>query len=119
MEVAMGTFLLAVVSGFLLFSVLLPLLGIVIGLFCYYVLPYLFGGLVSLTVFVLAGVQILLSWWVWLAALLWASAVCLAKAQFRKIGADVEHHHAAQTVLLCGAPYRRKRAEMREALALD
>lgn len=110
----MDTFLLAVVSGFVLFAVILPLLGVVIGLFCYYVLPYLFGGLVSLALLVLSGVHIVLSWWVWLVALLWASAVYLVKAKFRKIGEDVEHHYAAHTVLLCGAPYRRKRNEIRK-----
>lgn len=44
----MTVYLLSIIGAFLLFAVILPLVGIVLGLFCSYVLPYLFGGLVSI-----------------------------------------------------------------------
>jgi hypothetical protein len=115
----MDVFLLGVVSAFLFFTVLLPLIGVVLGLFCYYVLPYVFGGLVSLALLLAVGVKILLTWWVWIAALLWASAVFIVKLKFRKLGEEIEHYRAAHVTLLCGVPYRRKRNELREAIAGD
>ncbi len=108
----MDTFLLGVVSGFLLFTVILPLLGIIIGLFCYYVLPYAFAGLVSLALLVLVGVKVLFTWWLWALTLLWASAVCLVKFKFHRLGENIEHYRAAHATLLCGAPYRRRRNEL-------
>lgn len=116
MEVIMDVFLLSVISAFLLFAVILPLLGIVLGLFCYYVLPYLFGGIVSFGLLLVAGVKVLLVSWVWLVALLWASAVFFVKMKFRSLGEEIEHHRAAHATLLCGLPYRRKRNELREAV---
>jgi hypothetical protein len=116
-EEPMDVFLLSVVSAFILFAVLLPLAGVVIGLFCYYVLPYVFGGLVTLIVLVLAGVKFLFTWWVWGLALIWASAVFAVKMMFRKLGEEIEHHRAAEATLLCGVPYRRKRDQLREAEA--
>ena len=118
-EVFMGVYLLAFVSAFVLFAVILPLFGIVLGLFCYYVLPYLFGGVVMLGLLLLAGVKIIFAFWVWVFALLWASAVFIVKMKFRSIGEEIEHYRAAHATLLCGLPYRRKRNELREALALD
>ena len=115
----MGVYLLAFVSAFLLFAVVLPLFGIVLGLFCYYVLPYLFGGLVVLGLLFFAGVKIFFAFWVWAFALLWASAVFFIKMKFRSIGEEIEHYRAAHATLLCGLPYRRKRNELREAFALD
>lgn len=113
----MDAFLLGVVGGFLLFAVILPLLGIVIGLFCYYVVPYTLMGLVTLGLLVLVGVNVLFSWWLWLVTLLWASAVCLVKFKFRKIGENIEHYRAAHATLLCGAPYRRRRKELLQLCA--
>ena len=115
----MDVFLLSIISSFLLFAVLLPLLGVVVGLFCYYVLPYVFGGLVSLALLMVAGVKVLFVLWVWLVALLWASGVFLVKMKFRKLGAEVEHYRAAHTILLFGAPYRRKRNELHEDFAME
>ena len=112
----MDVFLLGVISAFLLFAVILPLFGIVLGCFCYYVLPYLFGGLVTLALLLVAGVKILFALWAWLVTLLWASAVVVVKLRFSKLGEEIEHYRAAHTVLLCGAPYRRKRDELREAI---
>jgi len=115
----MEIYLLGVVSAFLLFAVILPLFGIVLGLFCYYVLPYLFGGIVSLGLFLVAGVKIVFALWAWLVALLWASAVFFVKMKFRKLGEEIEHYRAAHATLLCGLPYRRRRNELREAFAAD
>jgi hypothetical protein len=115
----MDVFLLCVVSSFLLFVVILPLLGTVLGLFCYYVLPYLFGGLVSLGLLLFAGIELLFVLWVWLIALLWASAVFLVKMKYRKLGEDVEHFRAAHAILLCGIPYLRKRNALRETFAME
>jgi hypothetical protein len=113
----MEIYLLSVISAFLLFAVILPLLGIVIGLFCYYVIPYVFGGLVTLGLLMLAGVKILFSLWFWLIALLWASAIYFVKMKFRKLGEEVEHYRAAHATLLCGLHYRRRRNHLREVLA--
>ncbi len=75
----MDVFLLSVISAFLLFALILPLFGVALGLFCYYVMPYVFGGLVSLGLFLVAGIELLFVLWVWFVALLWASAVRLRK----------------------------------------
>ncbi len=115
----MEGYLFAVVSAFLLFAVALPLFGIVVGFLCYYVLPYVFGGLVTLGLLVFAGVKIIFALWVWCIALLWASAVFFVRMKFRKIGEEIEHYRAAHVTLLCGIPYRRRRNEMREALAAE
>lgn len=115
----MDVFLLSVTAAFLLFAVILPLTGVVVGLFCYYVLPYVFGGFVTLGLLLVAGVKVLLALWVWLFALAWASAVLFVKMKFRQLGAEIEHYQAAHTVLSCGAPYRRKRSELRQAFAME
>jgi hypothetical protein len=113
----MDVFLLSVVSAFLLFTVILPLFGVALGLLCYYVLPYVFGGLVSLGLLLITGVKVLVALWVWLVALLWASAVLFVKMKYHKLGEEIEHYRAAHATLLCGLPYRRKRKELREAFA--
>ncbi len=115
----MEVFLLSVVSAFLLFAVFLPLFGVALGLFCYYVLPYVFGGLVSLGLLMFAGVKVLFALWVWLVALLWASAMWFVKMKFRKLGSEIEHYRAAHVILLCGAPYRRKRNELHGTFAME
>ena len=115
----MDVFLLGVVSAFFLFAVILPLFGIVLGLFCYYVLPYLFGGLVSLLFFLFAGIELLFVLWVWFLGLAWASAVFFVKMKYRTLGVEIEHHRAAHATLLCGIPYLRKRDELREAFAME
>ena len=66
-----------------------------------------------------AGVKVLLFAWVWLLALLWASAVFFVKMKFRKLGEEIEHYRAAHATLLCGIPYRRKRKQTRETLLLE
>jgi hypothetical protein len=114
----MDVFMLIVTSAFLLFAVILPLFGVALGLFCYYVMPYVFGGLVSLGLFLVAGIELLFVLWVWLVALLWASAVFFVKMKYRKLGEEVEHYRAAHVTLLCGIPYRRKRNELRETYAV-
>lgn len=115
----MDVFMLCIISAFVLFAVLLPLIGVCIGLFCYYVLPYVFGGLLALALLVVSGAKILLALWLWCFALLWASAVFFVKMKFRKLGEDIEHYRAAHTLLLCGIPYRRKRNQLREVFAAD
>jgi len=115
----MDVFLLSVMSAFLLFTVILPLFGVVLGLFCYYVLPYVFGGLVSLGLFLAAGIKVLFVLWVWFVALLWASAVFFVKMKYRQLDEEIEHYRAAHVTLLCGIPYRRKRNELREAYAME
>jgi len=104
----MMEFLLQAVFAFLLFSVLLPLFGVLLGLFCYYVLPYLFGGLAMLGLALILGVKFILTWWVWLVALAWASAVHLIRRKLRSLGHEIEHYHAANMVLLGGVPFHRK-----------
>lgn len=115
----MEIYLLSVVCAFLLFAVVLPLSGVVVGLFCYYVMPYLFGGILSLGLLLFAGVKVLFALWVWALTMVWVSAVVFVKIKFRKLGTEIEHYRAAHTVLLCGAPYRRKRDEVRQVLALE
>lgn len=115
----MDVFLLCIISAFVLFAVLLPLIGVCLGLFCYYLLPYVFGGFVALALLVVTGAKVFLALWLWLFALVWASAVLFVKMKFRKLGEEIEHYRAAHTLLLCGIPYRRKRNELREVLVTD
>jgi hypothetical protein len=115
----MDVFLLCIISAFILFAILLPLAGVAIGLFCYYVLPYVFGGLATVILLVLAGVKIFFTWWAWGIAVLWAAAVFAVKLLFRKMGEEIEHYRAAHVTLLCGAPYRRRRNEKEEALVAE
>lgn len=110
---------LIVFSAFFLFAVLLPLAGVVAGLFCYYVLPYLFGGVVVVALMLLAGVKLIMTWWVWAFTALWASAVWVIKALFRKLGDEIEHYHAAHATILFGAPYRRRRNELQNSFAAE
>ena len=113
----MDVFLLQVVSAFLLFAIILPLFGVIIGCFCYYVLPYLFGGIVMVAVAILAGAKILLTWWVWLFALIWASSVHFIRKQLKTLGVEVEHYRAANFMLLAGIPFHRKRNQLKGTLA--
>lgn len=115
----MEVFLLSVVGAFLLFSVILPLCGVVIGLFFYYVMPYVFGGVISLGLLFFTGAKVLFALWAWVLTMAWVSAVVFAKIKFRKLGAEIEHYRAAHAVLLCGAPYRRKRDELQQNFALE
>jgi hypothetical protein len=92
---------------------------IAVGLFCYYVLLYVFGGLATLRLLMVTGAKILFALWVWLAALLWASAVFCVKMKFRALGEEIEHNRAAHSTLLCGLPYRRRRNQLREVLLED
>jgi hypothetical protein len=113
----MDVYLLSLVSVFLLFTVILPLFGIVLGLFCYYIFPYVFGGVVMLGVLLISGVKVLLAFWVWIVTLLWASAMFFLRIKFRSLGEEIEHYRVAHATLLCGFPYRRRRNELREAMA--
>jgi hypothetical protein len=115
----MEVYLLSIISAFLLFAVILPLAGIVLGLFCYYMLPYLFGGLVALVLLMFAGVKIVLALWLWIVTLLWASAVLFVKMRFRQLGEEIEHYRAAHATLLFGIPYRRRRDQLRIDLAVE
>ena len=101
-------FLLFAVFAFLLFSVILPLAGVALGLFCYYVLPYLFGGLAMLGLAFILGVKFVLTWWVWVVALAWASALHFMRRKLRAIGHEAEHYHVANMMLLGGIPFHRK-----------
>jgi hypothetical protein len=111
----MDGFLFMVVFAFLLFAVVLPLAGFVIGFFCYYVLPYAFAAVVSVTLAVLAGINIIFSWWVWVLGLLWAAAVHLMRMKFRNLGEEIEHHHAAHATLLIGLPLQRRKNQLAES----
>ncbi len=108
----MVDFLLFAVSAFLLFAVVLPLFGVVLGVSAYYLLPYFFGGIAILTFGLLTGTEILLTWWIWLPALLWAALVHLIRKRFRTLGFNIEHHHAAYVLLLAGIPYHRRKKQL-------
>ncbi len=115
----MEGFLLMVLFAFLFYLVVLPLLGFLVGFICYYVLPYAFGGVVAIAVAVLVGIKLLLTWWFWVPALAWASAVYYMKKKFSDLGEEVEHHHAANALLLGGLPYKRCKNQAFEAVAAD
>ena len=100
---------LAVLSAFFLFALLLPLFGFVAGLFCYYVLPYVFGGLLMLALLLLTGVKMIMTWWVWLFALVWATSVHYVRSKLRDLGHEIEHYHAAHIMLLAGIPFHRRK----------
>ena len=99
--------LLMVMFAFVFFGIILPLFGVVAGLFCYYVLPYAFAVVVTVLLGLLIGINILFSWWVWVIGLVWASTVHLVRMKFRTLGVEVEHHHAAHATLLMGLPLQR------------
>ncbi len=115
----MESFLVEVVAAFLFFAVVLPLAGYLVGCFCYYVLPYLFGGVAMLALAIVAGGKLLLTWWAWLFALIWASSVHVIRRKLRDLGHEIEHHHAANYLLLAGIPYHRKRNALEQALAAE
>ncbi len=115
----MEGFLLMVLFAFLLYMVVLPLLGLFVGFIFYYVLPYALGAVVSIAIAVLVGIKLLLTWWFWVPALAWASAVYYMKKKFKDLGEDVEHHHAANALLLGGLPYQRCKNQLIEAVAAD
>jgi hypothetical protein len=116
-EVLMGVFILYMVLAFILFAVILPLAGFAIGWFCYYVMPYVFGGVVVLLLSMVAGLQLIFSWWIWIVGFVWASAVYLMKVKFRELGDEVEHYRAAHATLLGGFTYRRRKNQIAVALA--
>lgn len=113
----MDVFVIQVIIVFLLFAVALPLIGVVLGAFCYYVLPYLFGGVALLALTVIIGAKVVLAWWLWLFALVWASSVHFVRRKLMKLGHEVEHHRAANYMLLAGIPYHRKRIKLQGLLA--
>jgi len=113
----MEGFVIQVIAAFLLFAVALPLAGVIIGAFLYYALPYLFGGVAMLALAVLAGAKIFLTWWIWLFALVWASSVHYIRRKLRTLGYEVEHHRAAEFMLLAGIPFHRKRNQLEQSLA--
>lgn len=107
----MDLIVLQIFSAFVLFAVILPLVGVALGFFLYYVLPYLFGALSLLVLAVFAGANIILSWWLWLIAFAWASSVYFIRKKLRDLGHDVEHYHAANMLLLGGIPYHRRKKQ--------
>jgi len=111
----MDGFLFMVIFAFLLFAVVLPIAGFVIGFFCYYVLPYAFAAVLASFIAVLAGVNVVFSWWVWVVGLIWAVSVHFIRMKFRDLGEDVEHHHAAHATLLAGWPLQRRRNQLAES----
>ena len=113
----MEGFVFEVAAAFVLYAVILPLAGFLVGCFCYYVLPYLFGGAAALALAILAGGKLLIIWWAWLFALVWASSVHFIRRRLRALGHDVEHHHAANYMLLAGVPFHRKRNQLEQATA--
>jgi len=113
----MDMFVVQVVAAFLIFAVLLPLAGFLVGCFCYYVLPYLLGGVAMLVLAAFVGSQLLLSWWAWLFALVWGTSVHFIRRSLQALGCKVEHHHAAHYMLLAGIPFHRKRNRLSQALA--
>jgi heme/copper-type cytochrome/quinol oxidase subunit 2 len=115
MEENMDGFLFMVIFTFLLFAVILPIVGFVIGFFCYYVLPYAFAAVLASGIAVLVGVNIVFSWWIWVVGLIWAAAVHIIRMKFRELGEDVEHHHAAHAILLAGWPLQRRRSQLAES----
>jgi len=115
----MEGFLFEVVAAFLLFAVALPLAGFLVGGFCYYALPYLFGGVAMVALAVVAFGKLLVTWWAWLFALVWASSVHVIRRKLKKLGHEVEHHRAACYLLLVGIPFHRKKRELERSLAAD
>ena len=111
----MDGFLFMVIFAFVLFAVILPLAGFIIGLFCYYVLPYALALVVTLAMAVIAGINVIFSWWVWALGLVWATAVHFVRMKFRTLGKEVEHYHAAHATLLAGWPLQRFRNQNAES----
>lgn len=113
----MELFIVQVIAAFLLFAVIMPLVGVAIGCFCYYVLPYIFGGVALLVVTFIVGAKILLTWWLWLFTIAWASSVHFIRRKLMALGHEVEHHRAANYMLLAGIPFHHKKNQLEQALA--
>ena len=111
----MDGFLYMIIFAFLLFAVILPIAGLVIGFFCYYILPYALAALVASCLAFIAGADVVFSWWVWVVGLIWAVAVHVIRMKYRELGEDVEHHHAAHTTLLAGWPLQRRKSQLAES----
>ena len=112
----MEGFLVMVLVSFLLYLVVLPLLGCLVGFVFYYVLPYALGGVVAALLALVIGIKLLFTWWVWLITLAWATAVYCMKKKFSELGEEIEHHRAANAILLFGLPYQRCK---NQALAVE
>ena len=105
----MEGFLMMVLVALLLYLVVLPLAGCFVGFICYYVLPYALGGVIAVLLALVIGIKLLFSWWVWLITFAWATAVYFMKKKFSELGEEIEHHRAANAILLGGLPYQRSK----------
>ena len=85
----MEGFIAEVMVAFVFFAVLLPLVGLLIGWFCYYVLPYLFGGVAVLVISLFVGGELVVNVWAGLFALVWAISVHFVRSELRAHGHDV------------------------------
>ena len=113
----MGLFILNMLLAFIFFVIVVPLIGVLIGGFCYYVMPYILGGVLALLMAMAAGLHFFFAWWVWTVAFVWAATVYLMRIKFRNLGDDVEHYRAAHATILGGLPYHRRKNQLEEALA--
>jgi hypothetical protein len=111
----MDGFLFMIICAFLLFAVVLPIAGLCIGIFCYYILPYAFAAVAATFLALLAGINVVFSWWVWVVGLIWAVSVHFIRKKYRELGEDVEHHHAAHATLLAGWPLQRRKSQLAES----
>ena len=58
----------------------------------------------------IVGIKLFFTWWIWLATLIWASAVYFMKMKFSALGEEIEHYRAANAVLLGGLPYQKSKS---------
>jgi len=103
-----------VIGAFLLYLVVLPILGMLIGTVLYLGLPYAFGGIVAAMVFV--KILALPMGWVFTLFLagIWACLVGYSRAKNRAFSAQPlawheGHFGGAFTVLTMGLPYQARK----------
>ena len=102
-----------VLGAFCIYILLLPLLGVVVGLLAYVGLPYLAGiAMASITHKVFNGSFFEMGAYYWLFGIVWAILLVHMRQIYNKV-LELKHewfegHYlAASTILLMGRPYRK------------
>ena len=113
----MFEFGLYVLGAFLLFTLILPLIGAVIGVLIYIGLPY-FGGIIIASIFYKLSYGSFLDMGAfWGVAILWAILLVsirhiLSKVLEYELAWHEGHYLAATTIVLMGSPYRKRKSAL-------
>lgn len=104
----MGESVLWIAGVFVLYLVLLPLFGVVLGFFIAFVLPYLVGAFflfLVATTFELGTLSV----WVWLFSCLWGITVFMTRRRLISAGTNLRWHEGHYKAVFATLPLRRNR----------